>query len=67
MTIFTAINLVIATAFFGWHLTELGNMIVARLGGKNPAAGRVVSNIIYAVLGLLWLVSACLFYDVVRG
>lgn len=67
MTTFTAINLVIATAFFGWHLTELGNMIVARLGGKKPTTGRVVSNIIYAVLGLLWLVSACLFYDVVRG
>lgn len=66
MTIFTAINLVIAIGFFGWHLADIGNMIVERLSGRKPVKARLIANIIYCVFGLLWAVSAALFYGGVR-
>lgn len=66
MTIFTAINLVIAIGFFGWHLADIGNMIVERLSGRKPLKSRVIANIVYCAFGLLWAVSAALFYEVVR-
>lgn len=66
MTIFTAINLVIAIGFFGWHLADIGNMIVERLSGRKPVKSRLIANIIYCAFGLLWAVSAALFYGEVR-
>lgn len=66
MTIFTAINLVIAVGFFGWHLADIGNMIVEHISGRKSVKTRLILNIIYCVFGLLWAVSAALFYGEVR-
>lgn len=66
MFIFKAINLIFATLLFGWHLTELGEIIVGLFDNKKPSKRYVLHNAIYAAFGLLWLVSAAMFYGEVR-
>lgn len=66
MFTFKAINLIFATLLFGWHLTELGEILIGLLNNEKPTMKTVISNVIYASFGLLWLVSAAMFYGEAR-